>query len=468
MFDAKSFIMAGEKIFIYQPDGEPMTYGEASSRIDDIVDSLSDCDGRLCLFFFQNDVGSVLTYIALMRAGCIPVPLPPDLSQAAVSNYSKAYGCELIAGNEQTMLDFPGQVRCQIGSVTIKAQDCLETSVPLSKNCALLLATSGSTGDMKAIRVSHLNINEVSSSIVEYLGLSSKDVLATSLPLYYSYGLSVLHAAIYCHAALSVGQFSLLDKKYWKQLAVDKVTVLSAVPSMLNNLSKLGFDQLVPTTLRVLTVAGGRLSNLRTEEYLDLSLRLGFSFFSMYGATEASPRMSYVPPEKARQKLGSAGIPIPGGSFSIDPRGIDEDGEIVYRGLNVALGYATERSDLDKDDEFRGCLHTGDLGYLDQDGFLYVTGRIKRISKQQGVRLNLDHLETILSEHSIEGMVIEMDEQLTVVIVEGDVGAVKEALGSCVSRAVKFRVMKIKNFPTNANGKRDYKALTETLKERIA
>jgi len=239
--------------------------------------------------------------------------------------------------------------------------------------------------------------------------------------------------------------------------------VFSAVPAMLDNMSKLGFDHLAPTSLKILTVAGGRLSNLRTKEYLTLSSKLNFSLFSMYGATEASPRMSYVPPEKGWEKLGSAGIPIPGGSFSIDAQETDHDGEVIFYGPNVALGYATCRSDLNKDDDFQGRLRTGDIGYLDDDGFLHLTGRLKRISKQQGVRLNLDHVESILSDHSIEGMAVDIEGQLIIVTSDQDTRMVKEILTKFVSQTLKFRILTIKNLPHNANGKRDYKVLVSML-----
>lgn len=467
MFDARWFMEAGDNTFIHSPTGDCVTYSEASDRIDEVAVTLDDFKHKVCLFFFYNDVESIFTYLAMMRVGCIPVPLTPDLSQTSIANFMNAYDCELVAGRDETLTHLSGRVRTRVGSTTIKILNRSDRSVPIISDCALLLATSGSTGDMKAVRVSHHNIDAVSASIVKYLRLSSSDVLATSLPLFYSYGLSVLHAAVSCHAAISVQQFSLLDKKYWKQLTLDKVTVFSAVPAMLDNMSKLGFDQLVPPTLKILTVAGGRLSNLRTKEYLDFADRLGFSLFSMYGATEASPRMSYVPPERAWEKLGSAGIPIQGGAFSIDAIGSDRDGEVIYSGPNVALGYATSRSDLNKGDDFQGYLRTGDIGYLDCDGFLYITGRLKRISKQQGVRLNLDHVESILADHLIEGMAVDVDGHLIVATTDRDTSMVKETLRNVVSQTVKFRVLSVENLPHNANGKRDHKALISMLEVSV-
>lgn len=463
MFDAQSFRVAGENIFIHRTHGASVTYSEACDRIDEIATTLADCKHKVCLFFFHNDVESIFTYLAMMRIGCIPMPLPPDLSQGSISNFLNAYACEFVVGRDETLINLAGRVRFRFGSIVIKSLDHSASSTPINSNCALLLATSGSTGDMKAVRISRQNIKSVSSSIVEYLQVTSNDIFATSLPLFYSYGLSVLHAAVYCHGALAVQQFSLLDKKYWKQLALDKVTVFSAVPAMLDNMSKLGFDHLAPTSLKILTVAGGRLSNLRTKDYLTLSSKLNFSLFSMYGATEASPRMSYVPPQKGWEKLGSAGIPIPGGSFSVDAQETDQDGEVIFYGPNVALGYATCRSDLNKDDDFQGRLRTGDIGYLDDDGFLHLTGRLKRISKQQGVRLNLDHVESILSDHSIEGMAVDIEGQLIIVTSDQDTRMVKEILRKFVSRTLKFRILTLKNLPHNANGKRDYKVLVSML-----
>ena len=125
----------------------------------------------------------------------------------------------------------------------------------------------------------------------------------------------------------------------------------------------------------------------------------------MYGQTEATARMSYLPPEDCLEKLGSIGIPIPGGSFAL----MDDDGtviskagqtgELIYKGPNVSLGYAENKKDLWLGDENGGILHTGDMAKADEDGYYYVVGRRKRFIKIFGVRVGLDACEQVLREH---------------------------------------------------------------------
>ena len=134
----------------------------------------------------------------------------------------------------------------------------------------------------------------------------------------------------------------------------------------------------------------------------------GGRFFVMYGQTEATARIAYVPPDRLSEKLGSAGIAIPGGRLSIEPAGAGTmdgpvTGEVVYEGPNVMLGYATGSGDLALGDELGGVLRTGDIGYLDEDGFLFLVGRSKRIAKVFGLRINLDEVEAAMREHGPGG-----------------------------------------------------------------
>jgi long-chain acyl-CoA synthetase len=458
----------GDRIFVRARNHEPVTFAEASAQIEVLSKKLNDFDRQTCLLFFANELDSVLLYLALLNAGVVPLPIAPDTNEHVVSRLIEAYHFELIAGPGSSVEAWGTEtlMECNSHSVKLISGSAIEE---ISQQLALLLNTSGSTGDTKAVRLSCRNLESVSASIVEYLQIQRDDTLASSLPFYYSYGLSVLHAAVQSRATLSLGPFSLLNKDYWASLDADEVSVFSAVPAMLANMIGLGIDEILPRSLRALTVAGGKLNNDLTAKYLEIAEAKNFSFFSMYGATEAAPRMSYVPPIQAKDKLGSAGIPIPGGEFRIRP--LDDnpalEGEIVYLGPNVALGYAESREELNRGDDFLGQLFTGDLGHLDSDGFLYITGRLKRISKQQGIRLNLDHIENVLAENSVDSMVVDIDDRLTVVTTCSDIDKVKTILKQYLSRSLKIRVINQPSLPFNANGKKDYQYLALTLRDAI-
>jgi acyl-CoA synthetase (AMP-forming)/AMP-acid ligase II len=168
-------------------------------------------------------------------------------------------------------------------------------------------------------------------------------------------------------------------------------------------LERIRFRGMDLASLRTMQQAGGAMNPARIALYADHMDRKGGSLFVMYGQTEATARIAYVPPDRLADKLGSAGIAIPGGRLSIDQDGALESdgrplGEVVYEGPNVMLGYADRLEDLAAGDELHGILRTGDIGYLDADGFLYLAGRRKRIAKVFGVRINLDEVEMMLRE----------------------------------------------------------------------
>ena len=193
-----------------------------------------------------------------------------------------------------------------------------------------------------------------------------------------------------------------MERDFWTFLKARKASSLSGVPYTYKILSKLKFSQMELPSLRTLTQAGGKLDNELNREFSEVCLHSGKRFFVMYGQTEATARMSYLPPQFSLAKLGSIGIPIRGGEFSlIDDKGAeikdnDLTGELVYKGKNVSMGYATCGDDLKKDDENHGILFTGDLARRDSDNFYYIVGRKQRFLKIFGNRVNLDEIESLL------------------------------------------------------------------------
>ena len=213
--------------------------------------------------------------------------------------------------------------------------------------------------------------------------------------------------------------------------------------------------------MRCMTQAGGRLEPDKTSELLKLAETFGFIYFTMYGQTEATPRISYVPPDFATSKIGSVGIPIPGGSLSIDRhQNTEESGEVVYSGPNVCLGYASSAKDLELPDEFCGVLRTGDLGYLDEDGYLFITGRANRDIKVSGKRVSLDALEQGLTGLGGEHAVLGVDERVLVVSVGVDEALVRKTIQSSSSlHPSKVSTVSVTALPRLSSGKVDYQSL---------
>lgn len=268
---------------------------------------------------------------------------------------------------------------------------------------AVLLTTSGTTGSPKLVRLSRSNVTSNAAQIVASLGLEPDDRGVAALPLHYSFGMSVLTSHASIGSAVVVTGATLLEEAFWDVLREHAVSVLPGVPTTYAMLKRLGFERRELPALRSLIQAGGRLAPELITYFHQLMTARGGQFFVMYGQTEAGPRMSCLPSSRLPEKSGSVGQAVPGGEFEVrSAAGVrlppGEVGEVHYRGPNVMMGYAETRADLAQPVEDVPVLATGDLGRLDDDGFLFLTGRSKRICKLAGVRVSLDEVEALSAE----------------------------------------------------------------------
>ncbi|WP_433793161.1 AMP-binding protein [Actinoplanes sp. CA-252034] len=327
------------------------------------------------------------------------------------------------------------------------------TTGDVHPDLALLLTTSGSTGDPKLVRLSRAAVLANAGQVADSLGVTGDDVAITTLPLFYSYGLSVLHSHLLRGATVVLERTGIMRKDFWAAVDEHGVTSLAFVPSQYEMLRRLRFDPARYPSVRTLTQAGGRL---RTDLVTDFAARMdavGGRMFVMYGQTEAGPRMACLPPDRLADKLGSVGRAMPGGAFTI------EDGEVVYRGPNVMMGYAETAADLARGDDLAGVLHTGDLGRLDDDGFLSITGRRKRMAKVFGVRINLDDVERHFPVAAVAG-----DDRLHVFTTDVDVRALRSKIAEWLgTHFTGVDVRTIPSLPLLPNGKTDYRALEASL-----
>ncbi|MFC7529572.1 AMP-binding protein [Actinoplanes sp. GCM10030250] len=330
------------------------------------------------------------------------------------------------------------------------------TTGEVHPDLGLLLTTSGSTGNPKLVRLSRSAVMANAEQVAESLGITGDDVAITTLPLFYSYGLSVLHSHLLRGATVVLERTGILRKDFWSAVGEYRVTSLAFVPYQYEMLKRLRFDPGKYSSLRTITQAGGRL---RTDLVSDFAQRMdaaGGRMFVMYGQTEAAPRMATLPPDRLAGKAGSVGLAMPGGAFTI------EDDEVVYRGPNVMMGYAETGADLAKGDELGGVLRTGDLGRLDDEGFLFLTGRIKRMGKVFGVRINLDDVERNFPVAAVAG-----DDRLHV-FAEGASDDEARALRTKISEWLGTHFTGVNVRPVDAlpllpNGKTDYRALEASL-----
>jgi acyl-CoA synthetase (AMP-forming)/AMP-acid ligase II len=416
---------------------------------------------------FRPDFDTVALYLGALRSGRhVPLLLPPGIHPASLEDLVAKYQPDWIAMGTGPECSCPAGYSQQHRTDAIAVYSRCEsaTGVEPREPLGLLLSTSGSTGSQKLVRLSYEAIDSNAQAIVQYLGLHENDRAISTLELSYSFGMSILNSHLAAGASLVLTDETLLSRGFWELAQKSHITSLSGVPSQFAMLRRAGLERRGLGSLRMLTQAGGNLGEPLKREFNALSDRLGSEFFIMYGQTEAAPRISYVPPARLAEKLGSIGVAIPGGALELDAA----TSELIYRGPNVMLGYAEHRADLARGDEMHGVLHTGDLGRCDEEGFFYLTGRLKRFIKLSGARVNLDDVEKLLVDaFDAQLGCIGADDRLNVVLVESPAvtdAAIREFLRMrCDIYPGMVTVERRPELPYTANGKVDYQALTRAL-----
>lgn len=378
----------------------------------------------LTFCFARNDIESVTAYLGALEAGCAIALLPANLP-----------------------------IEFQERLIALYRPD--DAAPPVHPSLALLLSTSGSTGSPKFVRLTLDNVRANAGSIAEALGINSSARAIASLPIHYSYGLSVLNSHLVRGASVVLTDAGLTTPVFWNLVREHQCESFAGVPYSYQMLDRLGLDQLNVPSIRTLTQAGGKLNATLIRKFHEAMCARNGRFFTMYGQTEATARIAILPPEYLPDKAGSVGFAIPGGEIRID------GGEIVYRGPNVMLGYAECRADLCHGDVLGGTLRTGDMGELDEHGLLYVTGRLKREAKLFGLRVNLDEIEGMVRIHGPAAIVGSADRlSIYCEFEETLFPACRDELASKLRiHAQAFEFRRIDRIPTHASGKIDYGAL---------
>lgn len=447
----------GERPALVFPDGRVISYRELDERAR--RQALSFPRSR-CLVSLEPELceHAVIAYLAALAAGHVVAMQAPRTNGGApwTDGFAPDCGYRRIEDRWRTEhLD---------GSVT-----------PLHPDLGVLLSTSGSTGCGKAVRLSTTNISANARSIAEYLTLGADDRACLILPLHYSYGLSVLNAHLSVGASLYIPDGSIIDPGFLDGLAASGCTNLSGVPYSYELLEKVGFRERVFPQLRFMTVAGGRMAPARVRVYDEHLRARGADLFVMYGQTEATARIAFVPPARLKGNEDRIGIAIPGGALSIEDEegrtiaGSGTAGELVYRGPNVMMGYASSRQDLALGAGL-GKLHTGDLAVREADGLFRIVGRMKRMSKIAGLRIGHDALEQALEQHGLVAAITGDDDGLHV-FVEGE-GRVEDVRRLIVAASgltlAHIRASEVAGLPRLPSGKIDYSALNLAAKQAVA
>lgn len=364
-------------------------------------------DKQLAILLCENTTPILEAYFGLVGAGHAVMLLGADTTTAALADIETRFRPNWIVAPKD------GDIDIREGS---------DDASPIHPDLSIMLSTSGSTGTPKFARFTEAALHANAASIVEYLGITADERAMAHLPLQYSFGISIVNSHALAGGALLLTQRSLMDANFWARMENENATSLSGVPFHLEMLLRLRFERRKLPALRTLTQAGGKLKADLVHKFADIAESRSWRFFVMYGQTEAGPRVTYLPPQEARPRAGSIGLPIPGVALSLldeDRQPIsaaDTEGELLVKSPSIMMGYAVSREDLAKGDETHGELVTGDLARRDVDGYYWITGRKSRFIKLQGNRISLDTIEGRLHELGHAVVCVGQDDELYVVV----------------------------------------------------
>ena len=431
----------GERPAVVTPS-EELTYRELAQRVAAAADAFGR-ERRLVLIRTRNELGTLVPYLGALAGRHVALPVPPDRDATSI----------IDTYHPDAVVERDGRI------TTVAAPDARL----LHDELALLLSTSGSTGSPKMVRLSHQNLTSNAESIARYLQISENDCAPTTLPMSYCYGLSVVHSYLLRGARLLLTDRSVIDDEFWTLFRRHGATSLAGVPYTFDLLDSIGFDDMHLPTLRYVTQAGGQLPPERVRRYAHLGQDRGWDFVVMYGATEATARMAYLPAALGPTHPASIGRAIPGGTLDIEPTpdwpepGV---GELVYRGPNVMLGYAQGPDDLALGRTVHE-LHTGDIARRGTDGLVEIIGRRSRFVKLFGLRVDLQRVETTLAQEGIASLCTDGGGDLLVAVESRhDPVQIRAAAASAAGvPADAVTVIPMAELPSLPSGKPDYAAV---------
>ncbi len=394
--------------------GTFINYGQLLHQINVLAYSLKKyklSKGDRVAILLPNSIEYIIAYYASWRVGLVPVALNTLASQREIEFWLKDSDCKLLFSNRDKNI-IMGIIQCKIsystdnltinGEIIVKAPAEVEFSSVSLDDVATIIYTSGTTGSPKGITLLQRNFTVNNNAIIKSLNITDKDDFLCVLPFFYSFGNSILHTHLVSGATLVLLNQLMYPMEILKTIQLEKCSGFAGVPSLyISLLKKTNFRQYDLSSLRYMTQAGGPLASHFIAEIHDLLPNI--EFVVMYGQTEATARISYLPAKYLEHKTGSVGIAVDGLSISVvDEDGVEckrlEKGEICVQGENIMAGY-WGNVEATRQVLINNRLHTGDTGYMDQDGFLYIVGRQSELLKISEHRVSPYEIEEVLLLH---------------------------------------------------------------------
>lgn len=449
--------------------GKKLTYAQLEKDTKTIAEVMKPRKFTFCLC--DNTLGSFVGFVAFMTNNVPTVLLDASKDSGVMVSLIEHYKPTYIWKSKNSHAEIT-----EIAESLLSYEDyeLVKTSYggyEIHPDVLLCLTTSGTTGSPKLVKLTENNLKSNAESIAEYLKITEKERAITSLPMYYSFGMSVINSHLIKGATLLLTDKAVIQREFLNFLKEGKATSIAGVPYTYEMLRRLRFLKMDLPELKTMIQAGGKLNANIVKEYVEAAQTSGKEFIVMYGQTEAAPRMSYLPSDKALEKYASIGIAVPGGKLSVrdvndqEITTPDTDGELIYEGPNVCMGYAECIEDLARGDENNGVLHTGDVARFDSDGYFYITGRMKRFVKVWGNRCNLDATEQLVKAITTSCACVGVDDKITVFVTESGLeDKIKEYLVDKTGLNMRaFDVKVVGEIPTLPSGKLDYQTMQKMI-----
>lgn len=432
---------------------EVVTYRRLAELADEFADQL-DPRVRLLAVQARNELAPIIAYLGALRRG-VPVILHgggPVQDMLARFRPEGSFTFDESAG------------AWRLDKASAACED------PPHPELAVLLSTSGSTGSSKLVRLSASNLQANAQAIADYLELGPGERAITTLPFSYSYGLSVLNSHLSSGGSVVLTEVSVATPAFCELVIQHEVTSLAGVPYSYELMERSGLLAALPPTVRTLTQAGGRMAPEMITRVANSVRASGARLFVMYGQTEATARIAYLPPGLLDEYAGCVGGPIPGGELWVeDPAGqrlsLGEEGSLTYRGPSVMMGYASSRSDM-RLPPGPDTLQTGDLAREVAPGIYRITGRLSRFVKPLGLRVSLDEIEARCGKVGADALATGDDELVVVASTPAASDAVRESvLGLGLPESL-FEFLSLDSIPRLPGGKPDYVQILRLGRER--
>ena len=449
-----------KKIALKDDAGLELSFGALSQVVQD-WGNLLPCRS-LVLVLASNDVPTVSFILTCLENNWVPLVINGDTDVFLINQYINQYqpNAVFFCGHKQNLLNLNSIKQLQLFDKFVYVLN--EKRHDLYPDLSFLLPTSGSTGSPKLVRHSYNNLSFSARNVSELFGLTPNDVGFAILPIYYTMGFSVLSSHLYAGAQVRLSKYPLTDRGFWDALKNDNISILTGVPYTFEVLFKMRFERVKLPSLRIVTQGGGKLPDFLWDRLVNYTESNCVQFIPTYGQTEGTARMAFLESRFVSSKKGSIGKALPNGFFEIwDSNGkpieeLEAEGELVYKGGNVTLGYAEVLEDLSKGDELLGILKTGDIVKRDCGGFYYIVGRSKRFLKIFGLRISLDEIELLLKNNFDVDCYCSGSDEMLIVYVNNE--ALLNEVKSWLSRKLNLfhhviEVNFIEEIPRNNSGK---------------